>query len=135
MKNKFILFLTYLLSFVMIAISILAIYVFFIFKSLSKRTSVQMNIGDVKQITMTDYNCNTNKIIITDKREIKSILYLIGEMEKTKVCFASRKTLIIKGNKGEERFGIHNNCLKGAKGQYICDINIQKFITDVYGKQ
>ena len=84
---------------------------------------------------MTDYRHNTNKIVITDKLGIKSVLYLMSEMEKTPVIFPARKILTFKGTNGEESFLVYNDCLRGAKGEYICNVDIEKFITDVYGKQ
>lgn len=133
MRSKFILIITYIFSLIMIVISVLSIYVFFAFKSLNNRTSVPMNIGEVKKITMTDYHRNTNKIVVTNKQGIKTVLYLIGEMNKTPVCFSARKTLIIEGTHGQGSFWVNKDCLRGAKGEYICDVNIEEFITIAYG--
>lgn len=135
MRNKFILIITYFFSLIMIALSVLAIYVSFAFKSMNKRTSIELNIGEITQISMADYRRNTNKIVITDKQGIKSVVCLMSEVEKTLVIFSARKTLTFKGTNGEESFLVYNDCLRGRKGEYICNVNIEKFITDVYGKQ
>lgn len=135
MKEKVIYILTYLFSLTMIVISVFAMYVFLVLKSQDKKTPFQMDIGEVKSITMMDNFHNTNKIIITDKQDIKCVLYLIKEMTHQPVCFSIRKALIIKGEKGEIDFGLYNNCLQGVDGEYICDINIEKFIIDVYGNK